>query len=168
MTKNYSAEATLVHQHIQRLRNFILRGEIPQHVWTGFEKEPTFPQIRFMLVLNVIGPTTLKHLAQELDTSTPAASEMVDRLLELGMVTREQDPKDRRRLVIGLTDHARSCIERHEAVSRAKIEWLMEQLPRDQVKAWVGLAESIMRVLEEEEFSAEALGIGRQNGGKRK
>lgn len=61
------------------------------------------------------GPRSVGQLAEELDVSPPAATQLVDKLAEHGMVDRHQDPEDRRVVLVdyvdGMHDVARRIIE---------------------------------------------------------
>lgn len=57
-------------------------------------------QAKMLLHLGRHGPTPVGELAAALGGSMPAASELVDRLVDAGMVQRDDDPADRRRVII--------------------------------------------------------------------
>src|SRR5215217_7739174 len=46
------------------------------------------------------GPRSVGQLAEELEVSPPAATQLVDKLAEHGMVDRHQDPEDRRVVLV--------------------------------------------------------------------
>ena len=73
------------------------------------------------------GPRSVGQLAEELEVSPPAATQLVDKLAEHGMVGRHQDPEDRRVVLVdyvhGMHEVARQIIDerRHhlqDALSR--------------------------------------------------
>jgi len=61
------------------------------------------------------GPRSVGQLAEELEVSPPAATQLVDKLAEHGMVDRHQDPEDRRVVLVdyvdGMHEVARRIIE---------------------------------------------------------
>ena len=59
-------------------------------------------------LLDVLGPMTAGELAAAASLSPGAVTSLLDRLEEAGMVTRSRDAGDRRRVVVELTDHART------------------------------------------------------------
>jgi DNA-binding MarR family transcriptional regulator len=67
----------------------------------------------------------LTPLAEHLGVSLPAASALVGRLVAAGLVTRNVDPAERRRITIELTARGR---ERMAASSAAVNAWWQEQL----------------------------------------
>ncbi|MBA2393520.1 MAG: winged helix DNA-binding protein [Ktedonobacteraceae bacterium] len=67
---------------------------------------------------------TGNEVAEFLDITKQAASEMVDYLEQHGYVTRQPHPTDRRGKIITLTDRGWSCIrETEEILSHLEAEW---------------------------------------------
>lgn len=145
-------KARIVQRHVRRLRNFMLSGPPPRaqsYHWQGRRlSDPTFPQIRSMLVLSTLGPTTLKDFAANLNISPGSASEMVERLVEGGWVTREQDPGDRRRVVIKLTPAAASLADAHENAVLGQLARIMQAMEPAYVDQWLDLAQYMAGVLD--------------------
>ena len=72
--------------------------------------ELTMRQLQAVLALAGIGPIASGLLARELGIGLPAASQLVDRLVEQGQVERREDPADRRRTIISLTPAAETMV----------------------------------------------------------
>ncbi|MGH4023105.1 MAG: MarR family winged helix-turn-helix transcriptional regulator [Pseudonocardiaceae bacterium] len=72
--------------------------------------EMTLPQLTALHYISAAGPVTLMGLAETLGTGPPATCAMVDRLARAGLVSREQDPKDRRRIQLTITKEAEPMI----------------------------------------------------------
>src|ERR687886_2237528 len=69
-------------------------GEISRRgVATDVQVSPGHIQV---LIALTRGPHSVGQLAEELDVSPPAATQLVDKLAEHGMVDRHHDPEDRR------------------------------------------------------------------------
>jgi len=143
-------QAREIHRHCQRVRNFLLSGESSTDAWSGMAKDPTLAQIRALFVLHTQGDSTLKQMAAGLGCSTAAASELADRLVEMGLLTREQDSEDRRRVVISLTGEARRRVEAHESAVLAQVSELMRRLGAEGVALWIDLAARVEVVLHRE------------------
>ncbi|RWA65748.1 helix-turn-helix domain-containing protein [Mesorhizobium sp.] len=56
------------------------------------------------------GPVTVGDLAERLRIRHHSAVELVDRLCEAGLVTRDQDKDDHRRVLLRLTERADDCL----------------------------------------------------------
>jgi DNA-binding MarR family transcriptional regulator len=77
----------------------------------------TLPQVLFLTRLRQAGlrqagGSTASELADRLNMSPPAVSQMVDRLFQLGLLTRVEDPEDRRRKRLAATPRADALMER--------------------------------------------------------
>jgi DNA-binding MarR family transcriptional regulator len=57
-----------------------------------------------VLIALTDGPRSVGQLAEELEVSPPAATQLVDKLAEHGMVGRHQDPEDRRVVLVDYVD----------------------------------------------------------------
>jgi DNA-binding MarR family transcriptional regulator len=57
-------------------------------------------------------PATLNDVAKNVDRGAPAVSRSVDSLVRAGLVDRVQDPNNRRRLALRLTDEGRERLSR--------------------------------------------------------
>jgi len=67
--------------------------------------DPLFsiPQVRALAYLHRNPGSCLFHLAEHLGVTRPTASTLVERLVRRGMVSRAEDPQERRRVVLRLT-----------------------------------------------------------------
>ena len=63
----------------------------------------SIPQLRTLAFLHRRPGACLSHLAEHLGVSRPTASNLVERLLRRGMLTRATDPQERRRVILTLT-----------------------------------------------------------------
>ncbi len=89
----------------------------------------TLSQIKSLLVVSN-GPLPIHALAEQVGLQRPAASILVEHLVQLGVVTRTEDTTDRRRTLVDLTPTGVALIARlrqgNEAHFRALIERLSE------------------------------------------
>lgn len=88
-----------------------LRGVVeasPPTVWAG--RGMTLLQLTTMHLISALAPVSLTDLAKALGTRSPATSAMVDRLAHAGMVCRTQDPDNRRRVQLTLTEAGHEVI----------------------------------------------------------
>jgi DNA-binding MarR family transcriptional regulator len=78
-----------------------------------------------LAAIDELGPGPQQRLAQHLDITEPAAAQIIDELVRLGLVVRGQDPHDRRRYALELTDLGRErLVVVREAVERLQAEVL--------------------------------------------
>lgn len=71
---------------------------------TETDVDITVPQLRVLVLLNSRGPMNMSAIAQHLDVNPSNASRTCDQLVGAGMVDRTPDEKDRRNVVLRLTD----------------------------------------------------------------
>ncbi len=88
-------------------------GEIARRgLATDVQVSPGHIQV---LIALTRGPRSVGQLAEELEVSPPAATQLVDRLAEHGMVDRHNDPADRRVVLVdyveGMHEVARTIVE---------------------------------------------------------
>jgi DNA-binding MarR family transcriptional regulator len=87
-----------------------------------------------------------------LERMSPAAmSGYVDRLERAGLVTKTQDPRDRRRQGLSVTDEGERVLR---SVKSRRTAWLaarLERLPQEEVEAIDAAVEPLLRLIEESE-----------------
>ena len=70
------------------------------------EASVTLHQLLMLNLLAQRGACTLSEVAHELNMSQSASSQMIDRLVQLGLVARGEDPRDRRQKRLEATPEA--------------------------------------------------------------
>ena len=107
-----------------------------------------------VLIALTRGPRSVGKLAEELEVSPPAATQLVDRLAEHGMVRRHNDPADRRVVLVdyveGMHDVARCIVEDRRRPLKEAIGKMTDDEALAFVKGLKLLAESLGTVAGEE------------------
>jgi len=118
-------------EHFRRVSAALLRED--EHLWQDLEL--TMGQFKAMIALGLNGPLSVGGLGRTLDISEPSASLLCDQLERQGLVRREQDAADRRRVLVAPVAEGLERIDalRHGRRERA-IEWL-DQLADDDLEA---------------------------------
>jgi DNA-binding MarR family transcriptional regulator len=98
---------------------------IREQVRSGLGANLSVPQFRLLRFVRRNPGTSLSPLAEHLGTTLPAASQLVERLVRAGLVTREQHPEERRRVELRLTEAGGATLAECDARTRA---WLCERL----------------------------------------
>lgn len=82
-------------------------------------------------------PHSVRQLAEVLGVSSPAVTQLVDRLVEIGMVERRHDTRDRRVVLVdyvpGMQDIARRIVGR----GRQQLNWVVERMTAEEAEAFV-------------------------------
>ena len=97
-------------------------------------------------LLSAIGdaePATLNQVAQAVGRGAPAVSRSVDTLVRSGLVERSQDPDNRRRLALRLTEAGRNVLASH-AASGSALAAKLDRLAQSELRA----IERAMEILE--------------------
>ena len=79
-------------------------------------------------------PATLNQVAAKVRRGAPAVSRAIDALVRAGLVERTQDPNNRRRLALRLTDAGRERLNR-PPVADASLEGRMAKLAHSELRA---------------------------------
>jgi DNA-binding MarR family transcriptional regulator len=96
---------------------------------------------------------SLTYLTQELAVSKQAASQLIDALAQRGYLERHEDPDDRRRISLTLTERGRTVAHAvHEGVEWVERE-LRQRIPADQFEGLRAGLIALCRIREEREES---------------
>jgi DNA-binding MarR family transcriptional regulator len=93
-------------------------------------------KILWPLVLG--GPMRAGELAQQCHLGRPTLTELVDGLVDDGLVRRDEDPSDRRAVILALTAQGRRELHRFEtaiAAALAEVVGRLEQSKRERLRA---------------------------------
>jgi DNA-binding MarR family transcriptional regulator len=94
------------------------------------ESGMTLPQLKALVTLASIdeGPCPVKELAEQLGLAAPAATRIVDALVERELATRTEDPDDRRVRRIAITASGRKFVEEFAHRRSEGLEALADQM----------------------------------------
>jgi DNA-binding MarR family transcriptional regulator len=152
--ENLLEQARLLYKTIQDLKASVLLKNAP--VNAGLEcaaKELTLPQMTTLVVIRDAGEMSLKELAEATQVSPPAASAMVDRLVDLGMVTREPSTVDRREVRLALSADGEMAVNVMESQLLGALVELLEKLGPETASQWCEVYGRIQGILDEEKES---------------
>lgn len=85
------------------------------------ELQVTPAQVKVLLQLAQREQMTVGEIADAIYVSMPAASEIVDRLVDMGHVLRTTDPADRRRVFVNATPESQRAIDRLVDLRRSQV-----------------------------------------------
>jgi DNA-binding MarR family transcriptional regulator len=90
-----------------------------------------------VLIALTRGPRSVGRLAEELGVSPPAATQLVDRLAEHGMVDRHSDPADRRVVLVDYVEGMHEVARRIVEDRRRPLQDAMNQMTDEEALAFV-------------------------------
>jgi DNA-binding MarR family transcriptional regulator len=91
-------------------------------------------QRALLMAVGELEPATLNQIAARVKRGAPAVSRSIDALVRAGLVDRQPDPDNRRRLALKLTDMGRQHLNRPPA-SDASLEGRMGKLAHSELRA---------------------------------
>jgi DNA-binding MarR family transcriptional regulator len=110
------------------------------------EETVTLTQFRTLVVLNSRGEMNLNTLAELLDVTPSTAMRMIDRLLSAELVTRQDNPVNRREVLLGLTEEGERIVKRVTSKRRTEIKRIVTAMPilqrKDLISALRGFADA--------------------------
>jgi DNA-binding MarR family transcriptional regulator len=83
----------------------------------------SMPQLTTLIRIRYHGPCPISGIGDDLGVTTAAASQMVDRLVHMGLLERSEDPDDRRVRHVHLTSEAVALVG--QAVE-ARVGWMRD------------------------------------------
>ncbi|GFE62272.1 MarR family winged helix-turn-helix transcriptional regulator [Geobacter sp. AOG2] len=134
-------------ERIAQLYPVIMRvmGRIRSIVHEGMDL--TYNQYKMLLTIYDKGNCTLNVLAKELQIAMSSASEMVDRLVNLGFVYRTVDEDNRRQVMIYTTEKGEELIRELRLGIVENYRTLLERLPPKDQERLVVAFESLAEIL---------------------
>ena len=102
--------------------------------WRRYVKstELSMPQFATLMHLYHKGGCGISDISSHLDVTTAAASQQVDRLVQLKLLERAEDPHDRRAKQVTLSPKGRTLIEKGVEVRNQWIDQLATKLTPEQ------------------------------------
>ncbi|GIG89487.1 MarR family winged helix-turn-helix transcriptional regulator [Plantactinospora endophytica] len=94
----------------------------------------TLPQLKTLLLLSAHGSIAGQELSAAMGVSLATMTGMVDRLVAQGLVTRHEDPHDRRVRRIELSGPGRDLIDRFVTAGAEKMRRILDRLSDDDLR----------------------------------
>lgn len=152
MAQSVKESACELYATIRRIQARILAIQSPKvlnGIYSALGEELTFAQMSTMGAIHEVGQVSIKELAGLMGVSAPSASVMVDRLVELGAVTREHSRHDRREVCVNLSAEGLRVVEELlEAVHQSIVE-IMEGIGPEMTAQWCEVYGRIHEILDE-------------------
>lgn len=125
------------------------------HSWHLFAKSTglSMPQFSILMQLHHRGNCGIGDISDRFDITNAAASQLVDKLVQSGLIQREEDPHDRRAKLLNLTDKGGELIQQGIEERYRWVDQLAENLTaeeRSQVSDALNIMTRAARELEAE------------------
>ena len=110
-----------------------MHGLAGGHAPEFLEIDVTMPQAKLLYLLGAAGDLHMADLVSRLGVSLSTVSELVDRVVDHGLVLRREDPADRRQVVGALTPAGRAFIDRFRELSAVEMRRLLALLDTEEL-----------------------------------
>ncbi len=101
-------------------------------------------QVKVLLQLGTRQQMTVGEIAAALSCSMPAASELVDRLVDAGHLLRASDPADRRRVLIAPTPASQRISAHLCELREAQVRYALDQLKPEERPTFIKSLEALV------------------------
>lgn len=109
--------------------------------------EMTGAQKKILFFLSVEGPQKMSDLARQISVTMSGATGIVDRLVKAGLVKRENDPNDRRVILIELTPAGSTTVKEIHRMHERRLEEVLENLDAEQRQDLIAAFDRIHQLL---------------------
>jgi len=157
------ARRTDLMTRIIELEPHMLRVLGPAQARDWVDVDLTMSQLKMLFVLSsAMGPADrtaglrVGEVARRLGVTLPTVTAVMDKLVERGLVRRDEDPMDRRQHVCRLTAKGKALVHRLMAGRRAFTNALLEQLDEAELAAFLRGMQVLLAAAERLRASAPA------------
>jgi DNA-binding MarR family transcriptional regulator len=110
--------------------------------WKHFARNSglSMSQYSILMQLHHHGPCSISDISERFDTTSAAASQIADKLVQAGLLERAEDPEDRRAKLLTLSPKGQELVENGVAVRFRWVDDLADHLsPEERQKVSEGL-----------------------------
>ncbi len=137
-------------QVIAAIRQLSRYNALHPEAWR--EVDLTMTQFRALLFIRAGQPLSVSRVGAALKMRLGTASALINRLDRLGLVSRSENPRDRRQTLVELTPAGEAMLERIEADAIARTRRMFARMSARGRQAWlVALDEAIVALAGDEE-----------------
>lgn len=120
----------------------------PDETGVWLELNLTIAQLKSLIFIHSEGTTNFKTLATILRVTPPDVTGIIDRLVEQGLVSREENPDNRRMQMLKLTSKGEALLQGLRERGPKKISAILEQLSVEDLSALAQGLSALVQVAE--------------------
>jgi DNA-binding MarR family transcriptional regulator len=120
----------VVLQRYDALMHRLIGAHAPEFTEVGV----TMAQAKVLYVVMAAGELRMSELAARLGVGSSSASGLADRLVELGLLRRHDDPDDRRQVMVTTTPEAVALLERFRELNQRQLRELLDRLDAEELE----------------------------------
>lgn len=160
MSLSKREQARLLHKTVKRLQTRVILPNIRQvFPLDGEPCELTMTQVGTLMAVRDSGAASIKEIAEATRVSPPSASTMVDKLVEMGVLSREQSKADRREVLVRVTPEAERICEALEKGMLGSLEEILEAIGPEMAEQWCEVYARIQELFDADVQSGSRDGV---------
>jgi DNA-binding MarR family transcriptional regulator len=105
---------------------------------------PTRAQMGVLFLVSRVGTTGIKNIAERLCMTSSAATQLVDGLVDDGLLTRREGGEDRRKTEVSLTSKGKKKVDSCMKMRHKLLEKLLEPLTDAELRAFKNLQQKML------------------------
>ena len=98
-------------QTVRQFMDFAMHYSMRERAHFAKATGLSMPQFGILMQLHYRGNCGISDIGERFDITNAAASQLVEKLVQSGLIQREEDPNDRRARLLNLTDRGREFIQ---------------------------------------------------------
>jgi DNA-binding MarR family transcriptional regulator len=117
------------------------------HAWTRYVKASGLSMPQFGILMNLYYRHTcgVSDISDRMEISAAAASQLVEKLVQAGLLERAEDPSDRRAKLLTLSDKGRALIESGNAKRSDWVDELIDSLEPQEFETVAAALDTLTR-----------------------
>jgi DNA-binding MarR family transcriptional regulator len=110
--------------------------------------EITISQVRALSIFtNENEPLKMSDASKKLNVCMPTATQLIDKLVNIGLLERIKDDNDRRLVLISINDKGKRIFRKTQERRRESLKWWFSKINDDEQKKLLGTIESLMEIV---------------------
>lgn len=123
--------------------------EAGAHPWQPWlDLDLTMPQFKLLLLVASANGARVGDLAQKLGVTPPSVTTILDRLVDHGFVRRENDPIDRRLVIVRLTPQSHTLLARLNIHTDSDLIECLNEMTEEDLRSLLRGMEALRRIWE--------------------
>lgn len=106
--------------------------------------ELTFLQVEVLFALKTNGNVPMKQVSEMFHITMPTATVLVDKLVEMKLVSRKNDTKDRRVVYVGLTKKGNTLLESGMKKREENLHMMLDSITQEDKKSMIRILEKMI------------------------
>src|SRR6266545_8137542 len=126
------ASPTQLTQTMRHFMDIAMQHSLHERSRLAKESGLSMHQLGILMQIHFRGNCGISEISNRFDITNAAASQLVDKLVQSGLIQREEDPQDRRAKLLNITDKGRELIQEGIEERYRWVDQLAEKLTAEE------------------------------------